>query len=154
MNKMNKNRLCKTELNVKREIYVSNSFQKNWEYFLDKFGKKGNDAKDNIDTYYHNSVELIRQGKIGKSDSLEIKSLKFVPKKGNGKFFECKQHRVLGTCFCPRILFVNVRGTNHSILLDVIDKDSDRIGTDILSVLSLKYRIAIKNNYANTYLNI
>jgi hypothetical protein len=134
-----------------RSVYVSESFKNKWDAMLNKFGRKGQSERDNINSYYRDSIMLIKRGTIGRSGAIEVKHLEYVPSKGNGRFFECKQKRIAGTNFCPRIFFVNVRGTSNSILLDVIDKDGDRIGPSILSALSTKYKMALMNDYASMY---
>ncbi len=134
-----------------RTVYVSKSFKKSWNHLFDKFGRKGQDKRDSINAYYRESIELIKKGVIGRFGSLEVKLLEYVPSKGNGRFFECKQRKISGTDFCPRILFVNVVGTSHSILLDVIDKDGNNIDSSILSALSSKYKMAMQSNYENVY---
>lgn len=134
-----------------RTLYESKAFRGNWNRLFEKFGRKGQDAKENIGAYYRESIELIRRGIIGKHGSIELKHLEYVPSKGRGRFFECKQHRIAGTNFSPRILFVNVQGERSSILLDVIDKDGNDIDQSVLSSLSSKYKLAQLNDYSSTY---
>ena len=140
-----------SEASRTRNVYVPESFKNKWNSFLEKFGRKGQNERDSINSYYRDSIELIKRGTIGRSGAVEVKYLEYVPSKGTGRFFECKQKKIPGTNFCPRILFVNVRGTSNSILLDVIDKDDDRIGSSVLGSLSSKYKMALQNDYASVY---
>lgn len=135
-----------------RRVFVSESFKRAWQSLFDKFSKDSPEARKNLNEYYREGLKLIKQGTVGKAgNSREIKYLEFVPGKAQGRFYEYKQLYIKGTNFCPRILFVNVQGTNDSILLDIIDKNGNSTSAPVLSALSSKFKAALQNDYQNTY---